>query len=165
MCENLKLTDLLDADRVVMRLTPGPKESILRQLLEPLVELGVVHDPDEIIQSLVHREELMTTGVKQGMALPHAFTDQVNTPQCVVGLCPEGTPYESIDGSPTHCFIMLVEPVGSYRIHLRLLSRLSQLIGRPALVQTLLSAQSSEEVLGVLSTQEDTNPVEQGSKH
>lgn len=156
----MRFADLLTPERVLREIVPGTKDLIFRQLLAPLVVEGTVANPDEVLEALLHRERVMSTAVKEGYALPHAFTRCVREPVAVVGLCAPGLDFDSLDGSATKCFLLLLEPELAHAMHLKLLAQLSRLLSDPGLLQRMLEAGSSEEVIDHLRAREDSYGAE-----
>lgn len=143
----MKLGDYLSAGQVVTDLEPGDVESVLRQLVDPLVRAGRVRDREAVIRALLERETLQSTGIGSGVAVPHAICDELEAPKLVLGLCPEGADFHSLDERPVHLFLMLLSPPDETRIHIKLLARVARLVRHSELVEELLEAGDPEDVV------------------
>ncbi|WP_394707864.1 PTS sugar transporter subunit IIA [Roseovarius pacificus] len=107
--DTVPLSRLTEIDLIVTDIQPGSKEDILRILTQPLFERGVVDDPELFVSGLMARESMMSTGVGGGIALPHLRNPQnqpVDRPLIVIGICPKGTEWDSIDRFPANLFLL-----------------------------------------------------------
>lgn len=146
----MKFVDLVSTDLVALDVKNGDYEAVFLQLVQPLLEKGLISDRDELVHELSERERLMSTAIKKGVAIPHAFTSQVTEPVVVVGRSDEGCDFHSFDGSPTHCFFLLVEPASGQVLHLRLLSQISQIVSDQNFMPAFRAAQSPRELVDLL---------------
>lgn len=115
-------------DNLVVTLKPGSKEKVLLQLVQPLVALDLVTDPEEFLRKLLLREKMTSTALGRGMAIPHLRHPRENPgsgAHLVMGLCPEGTDFKSHDGQKTHVFFLLL--TDSETLHLRVIAKLNSL--------------------------------------
>jgi mannitol/fructose-specific phosphotransferase system IIA component (Ntr-type) len=134
-----------------MDLKPAPKNVLLSQIADRLGALGEIEDPDRLARRLIERERMMTTGVKEGFAFPHAFTPQIDTLKLTVVLIREGTDYESLDGKPVEIIFLLLGPLSHQDRHLRVLARLSRIATGSGFLDTLRQATSADEVVTLLT--------------
>ena len=155
MSSNPKIASLISPNHVVLDVRPGSVREVLAQQLKPLASSGLLSAPDEVLDLLVQREQLMSTGIRQAMAVPHTFTGQLIKPCLVVARCPQGTDFSALDGSPTHWFFLLLVPQATPGIHLKLLSRLSRLLNDDSLLDSLNPATTPEQVIATLTSFED----------
>ncbi len=155
MSGNLKISSLIPPGAVVMGLRPGPVSEVLAQLLQPLTAAGLLAAPDEVLELLVKREQLMSTGIKPAVAVPHTFTGQLSKPCLVIGRCPHGTDFSALDGTPTYWFFLLLVPQATPGVHLKLLSRLSRLLNDDGFLEALKAAADPDDVTATLSSYED----------
>jgi PTS system nitrogen regulatory IIA component len=126
--EHIPLSRMVDRDLVVFNLEPGSKESILLQLIRPLVNKGIISISDEFLQKLLNREEMLSTGLGRGIAIPHIRNVKDNPdggPYLILGLSPEGIDYHSLDGKPTHLFFLLC--TDSEVLHIRIMAKISSM--------------------------------------
>jgi mannitol/fructose-specific phosphotransferase system IIA component (Ntr-type) len=161
MSGNIKISNLITPAMVTLGLKPGTVREILAQLLQPLAQAGLVCDTDEVLDLLVKREQLMSTGIKPGIAVPHTFTSQLAKPSLLIGHCSKGTDFCALDGSPTRWFFLLLVPQATPGIHLKLLSRLSRLLNDDSLLDKLASAESPDTVVATIASFEDALDADQ----
>ena len=147
----IKLSDILSADRVFLGLPPMKKRELLGEMAHRLHELGEIEDEAAIAERLVKREELISTGVRQGFAFPHAFTPQVEWLSLSIGVIPEGTDYEALDGEPVHVVFLMLGPPSRQDLHLRALARLSRITAEEGMMECLRGASEPQQIVDLLN--------------
>jgi PTS system nitrogen regulatory IIA component len=150
------LSRLLSEDFVVMNVKPGTKDEVLKQLIEPILEQRIIIDGDAFLAKLMQREELVSTAVGGGIALPHLRYPRDNPPRgpfLTIGVCPEGTDFGSLDGLPTRLFILVCADRES--VHLRIMARLSLFLRKRNTVERIISSENPPKIVR-LFVQEDT---------
>jgi len=143
----VKLTEYLEARLVVFDVQPGAVAEILSQLIEPLVRDGTLDGSERVLEALLAREKVLSTGIGQGIAVPHAISEVIRSPQLIVGLAPGGVDYQSMDGEPVNVFFVLLSPPDRAGHHIRLLARIARLARHPEFVDALRSCKSGEQVV------------------
>jgi len=152
----LPLSEVFHSDLMTFDLKPGPKESILRQLLAPLLRTGFAKDTNQLLTSLLDRERMMTTAVGHGIAIPHPrrhLPGMFPEPAIALGICPAGTDFAAIDDQRVHVFFLLCAT--REEIHLQLMANLSWLTRREGLIGDLRAASSHQQVLDLISRSTD----------
>jgi fructose-specific phosphotransferase system IIA component len=150
----MKILDFLSEDAIKTSLTATSKKEVLEELVDTLAGLGKVSDKKKVLETLLEREELGSTGIGQGIAIPHGKSDAVKELTAVFGLSKTGIPFEALDGEPVNIFFMLVAPEGSAGTHLKALARISGLLKDKFFRRALLAAQSKAEVIRVIEEEE-----------
>lgn len=150
----IHIDEILQPQRIFLDLKPAPKAEVLRQMTQRLDQQGAIEDSAHILQALLDREELMTTGVKRGFAFPHAFSPQFDQSLLALGVCREGIDYHSLDREPVEYVFMLLGPPHNQTLHLRVLARVSRLTGQPDMLDALREAQTAEELMDILTQTE-----------
>lgn len=150
----MQISDILNPKAVLMNMTAKSKKEAIKELVEPLAETGQVQDKKKMVQVLMEREELGSTGIGQGIAIPHGKSDVVKTLTAAFGLSPEGVPFDALDGEPVHLFFLLVAPEGGAGEHLKALARISSLLKDKYFRKSLMAAKSPEEVLKIIQEEE-----------
>jgi nitrogen PTS system EIIA component len=138
---------IITDELILTNVKPGPKKEILLQLIDPLVDLEVVDDRDEFLRKLLAREKMVTTGIGRGVAIPHLRHPKENPgggPRMVIGICPEGTDYDALDGEDTHLFFLLLSD--SETLHLRILAKLNGILREQNFIKTFVSAPKGEHL-------------------
>jgi nitrogen PTS system EIIA component len=143
------LTELLTPDRVIVPLVARDKAGIIAELTRHLVERsGGAYQ--EVIEAVEERENVLSTGIGLGVAIPHARSSAVRELSMVCGLSPVPVPYDSIDGQPVRLFFLIVGPESSAGQHVKLLSRIARLVRRDSLRQQLCQAESPQQLYATL---------------
>jgi mannitol/fructose-specific phosphotransferase system IIA component (Ntr-type) len=143
------LSELISPATINLNLQSADREAVLEELVHQIPALA--KEPDarqKLVRALHEREQLHSTGIGDGVALPHArnaLVGLVDRPLIVFGRHTQGIPFGAIDGAPARIFFLLVAPTVTE--HLAVLARISRLLRDPALRQNLLSADSAKKVL------------------
>ena len=124
----MKITDLLKLDTIIINLQSDTKQAVIDELSGKLAEADKLNDENAFKAAILKREEQSTTGIGEGIAIPHAKTNAVKTPAICFGKSVSGIDYESLDGQPAHLFFMIAASEGANTDHLETLSRLSSLL-------------------------------------
>ena len=145
------LSRLLTDDLILLDVQPGTKEQVLRQLVRPLIQTRIIDQEQPFLDKLLERERIVSTAVGKGVAIPHLRNPRENPgggPVLVVGICRQGTDFDSPGGEKTQVFFLLC--TDSEVIHLRVLAKVNRIAGKAATMQQLTGAETVEEVLRVL---------------
>lgn len=148
------LSELLAPTRVKVPLAARDKEGVLRELVE-LALPG--RDPTtlaDVLEAVRQREELLSTGIGEGVGIPHAKTAAVDQVVMAAGVSHHGVEFDALDGEPAHVFFMLLGPETAAAGHIKALSRIARLLRREQLRASLRSADTPEEFLRVVSSSE-----------
>ena len=154
MVEETKEVDFretLAKSQVRLHLESGTKLGIIREMVRMMVDSGAIDDPAGIEAAILERENKMSTGMQQGVALPHGKTDAVSELVTAVGLKKEGVDFGSLDGEPSKIFIMTVSRRDSTGPHIQFLAEISKVLNNPVLREKILAATSRDEVLKILT--------------
>ncbi len=150
------ISQLLRPETIEIKLAGSQRDEVLAELVRKIPEIASQKDAQAtLLRALQERETLCSTGIGDGVALPHcrnALVGLVDKPVIVFGRHPAGIPYGSVDGSPARLFFLLVAPTVSQ--HLQVLSRLSRLLRDPRLRQNLQTAERPERVLALIAEAE-----------
>jgi fructose PTS system EIIBC or EIIC component len=147
----MKITELLTINTILLNIEGNQKEDTIDQLVEVLFKAGKISDRSEFKASILKREEQSTTGIGDGIAIPHAKTKVVNEAAIVFGKSAAGVNYESLDGKPAHLFFMIAAPEGANNTHLEALARLSGLLMKAEVRYELLKATTPEEIIDTIN--------------
>ncbi len=149
--ESLPISRLTDENLVVANLPRGSKEEVLTALSQPLINRGIVTESEAFLSGLMAREEMMSTGVGGGVALPHLRNPQtlpVDRPLIVFGTSPEGIEWGSLDGNPVNLFLLPV--TGHEVVHIRTLAAIRQALVIDGVIDLLVEAGSGKELMSIL---------------
>lgn len=156
----MKITELLKRDTVIMNLTASNKEAVIDELVEKLNGANRLNSKMEFKEAILKRESQSTTGIGEGIAIPHAKTKAVKQPAICFGRSVSGINYESLDGQPAHLFFMIAASEGANNTHLETLSRLSTLLMDEGFRKQLLEAKDEEELLRLFDEKENEKEEE-----
>ena len=144
----MKITDLLKRESVELSRTPESKGQAIDQMVELMAKGGNINDLQRYKEGVLKREEEGTTGIGEGIAIPHAKTDAVSAPGLATMLVPQGVDYDALDGQPVHMnFFLIAAPNTEDNVHLEVLSRLSMLLMDDEFRTNLLDAADVTEFL------------------
>ena len=148
----MKITEFLDEGAVSCELKAESKEGVIRELVGLLVRSGAIKEKDvaKIIRILLDREALGSTGIGQGVAIPHGKTDCVSKLVGAVGISRGGLNFDSLDGEPTQIFFLLVAPEDSAGPHLKALARISRLLKEKHFRDCLAAAKDERLLVRIL---------------
>jgi fructose PTS system EIIBC or EIIC component len=150
----MKITDLLTKETIILHLKAKTKEEVINELVAKLQEAGVLTDAQVFKEAIWAREAQSTTGVGDGIAIPHAKTAVVKRPVVAFGRSKEGIDYDALDGKPSRLFFMIAAPEGANNTHLEALARLSSMLMDASFRTQLESASNEEEVLRLIEEKE-----------
>ncbi|HEL1017189.1 TPA: PTS sugar transporter subunit IIA [Streptococcus equi subsp. zooepidemicus] len=155
----MKIQDLLRKDIMILDLQAISKEAAIDEMITELVEHGIVHDFDVFKKSILAREEQTSTGLGDGIAMPHSKNVVVDQPAVLFAKSNKGVDYESLDGQPTDLFFMIAAPQGANDTHLAALAELSQYLLKDGFADQLRKATSPDEVIAVFDAASDQKEV------
>ena len=150
----MKILDILPKEAIVPELKARTKREVLEELSDALIGVKKYLKRDELVEVLMERERLGSTGIGEGVAIPHGKLKDIDQLLISFGRSTEGIDFDSMDGKPAHLFFLLVAPENSAGIHLRALAKISRLLRSVDLRQKLFNASSRDEIFEIIS-QED----------
>ncbi len=152
--EKLKILDFLHPQAIISDLVATTKREALQELAALLQRDGKVKDTKATVDVLMEREKLGSTGIGQGIAIPHAKTDQASTVVAAFGRSRKGVQFDALDGEPVNIIFLLVAPPDAAAMHLKALARISRLLKDKFFRQSLREAKEASEILKLIR-QED----------
>ena len=152
----MKITDFLDEGAVCVELKSESKDSVIRELVGLLVKANAIKDKDQakLARILLDREALGSTGIGQGVAIPHGKADCVEQLVGAVGVSRGGMNFDSLDGELTHIFFLLVAPQDSAGPHLKALARISRLLKEKHFRDSLRGAKDTKTLIKILQDED-----------
>ena len=151
----MKLSDYINETGISLNITGSSKPEILTNLVQLLAKTASINNCDAIVKTLEERENLKTTGIGSGIALPHCKSTEVDKIHIVIGLSKNGIDFQALDNEPANFFFLLVAPEASGSEHLKASAKIVRLVRDAEVRQELLSLKSSEEVIKYIRTKED----------
>lgn len=140
----MDIRELLRTDLMIMDLKAQTKAEVIDEMVRNLFEKGVIKDEEAYKKDIIKREEEGSTGMGDGIAIPHAHNEAVNEPAVMFAKSQAGVDYDSLDGQPAHLFFMIAAPEGGDNTHLQALAALSQVLMNPDVTSALKSADTPE---------------------
>jgi len=151
----MKLVDIIDKNNIIPELQARDKKGVI----EELAKVMSLHEPlikeSALVKVLFERERLGSTGIGDGVAIPHGKLTGVNNPVISFGRSREGLDFDSMDGQPTYLFLLLVAPANSSGIHLQVLAKIAKILKNGTLRTKLIEAKSREELYQILIQTDD----------
>lgn len=150
----MKIIDLLNKKSICLNLKATTKKEAIDELVDLVDASGNLSDKEAYKQGIIAREEQSTTGIGEGIAIPHAKVGAVKKACLAAAVSQSGVDYESFDGSLAHLFFMIAAPDGANNTHLEVLSRLSTILMDESFRQRLMNAQTVDEFLSLIDRKE-----------
>lgn len=150
----MKIQDVLRKEVMLLDLQATSKEAVIDEMITSLVDKGVVTDFDTFKTGIMNREAQTTTGLGDGIAMPHSKNATVKEATVLFAKSNKGVDYESLDGQPTDLFFMIAAPDGANDTHLAALAELSKYLMKPGFADKLRQVTSAEEVIAVFDEAE-----------
>lgn len=144
------LKDVITLDCINIDLKGKTKMEIIDEMVDILYNNGKLNDREKYKQEILKRESQSSTGMEEGIAIPHGKTNAVKIPTVAIGISKQGVDYESLDGKPSHLFFMIAAPENSNDSHIELLSKITTMLLEDDIREELLNVKSKEEVLDIL---------------
>ncbi|MBI6874253.1 PTS fructose transporter subunit IIABC [Clostridium aciditolerans] len=157
----MKVTELLIKETIIVDLKSTTKADVIDELTNKLDRAGRLRDKEEFKNAIWKRENEFSTGIGEGIAIPHAKTSAVKTPALAFGRSKGGIDYDSLDGNSSHIFFMIAASEGAHNEHLDTLSRLSSMLMNEGFREKLMNANSEEEILLLIDREEKSYLKEQ----
>ncbi|MBP9865008.1 MAG: PTS sugar transporter subunit IIA [Candidatus Omnitrophica bacterium] len=151
----MKITEFLDKRGIKMDVESSEKEDVLKELVDVLAEVKDVGDKKLILKALVDRENLGSTGIGQGIAIPHGKTDKVKEIVAVLGISRKGVNFDALDGESVYLFFLLVAPKDNPGPHLKALAQISRLLRDSFFCELIKRCQTPEEVFELIRKEEE----------
>ena len=150
----MKILDILDKECIIPELRSRTKKEVLEELTGALLNCKANLDKEALVEVLLERERLGSTGIGDGIAIPHGKVQDLDELVLSFGRSTKGIEFDSMDGRPTHLFFLLIAPENSAGIHLRALAKISRLLKSSHFRQRLLEAGNEEELFEVIKEED-----------
>ena len=150
----MKITDLLSVNAVNLNVSASDKNDVLNQAVDLMAAQGNIKDRASYLKAVLEREKESTTGVGDGIAIPHGRCDGVRTPGLIAMVIPNGVDYEALDDEPVHLLFLIAANPQSGSAHIDILSKLSGMLMHDEFTEALKNAKSPEEFLKIIDDAE-----------
>ena len=142
----MKLADILRESSVIADIKGVTKREILFEMVETLKNAKLIDDVDSVVDIIMEREKLGSTGIGDGVAIPHGKMKKLNTILCVAGRSKEGVNFDAVDRQPVHIFFLVLAPEDSASMHLKVLSRISKVLRDQSFRKKILKLTDAHEI-------------------
>ncbi len=149
----MKIVEFLRPDAVISNLSGQTGQAVLRELCRPLASTSDI-DAQRLVETLLDREKLGSTGIGEGVAIPHGKVPGLPGLVASFGRSDSGVDFRAIDGRPTHLFFALFAPENSAGAHLKALARISRIFKNPSFREAIMKAASSEEIYRLVEAED-----------
>ena len=150
----MKIMDFLNKKAISVNIKATDKEGIVRELVGLLSNATEIKSKEELIKAVLSREALGSTGIGQGIGIPHAKSQSVKELVAAFGLSKNGVDFDSLDGEPAHIFFLLLAPEESAGPHLKALARISRMLKDRYFRDLLRKAKDEDEVLRIIQEED-----------
>jgi mannitol/fructose-specific phosphotransferase system IIA component (Ntr-type) len=147
----MALVDLIVPEVVKVPLVSRTKPEVIRELVELLRDAGRIAEAQPVVDALMAREAMGSTGLERGIAVPHAKTALVRSLTVAVGIAPQGIEFQAIDGSPSRLFFLLLAPPDQSGPHIEALAEIARMSKSQSFCNLLLAARSPADVVQLFS--------------
>lgn len=154
---SLEINDVLKKESIIPNLYSKTKSEVIRELSEKVATIYPNFNRENLISVLLEREKLCSTAVDEGVAIPHGKMSGISSIIVAFGRSIEGIDFESLDGNPTHLFILLIAPENSSGVHLKLLARISRIFKNPDFRSRITKAASQDEIYELILQEDAKN--------
>ncbi len=151
----VRLAELFSAERIKVNLEAEDKQEVFEELVDFLVDRFSLDCRDEILQAVVRREEKMSTGIKRGIAIPHARTTFTRGVIGVIGISRAGIDYASLDGEPVHLLFLVVSSEQDAGTHLATLKKIALLVEKPDFLTDMIRAADPDNASAIIRSREE----------
>lgn len=153
----MRISEFLSPEALIADLQARDKQEVLREMSAVLARAHPSLKEERLVEVLREREKLGSTGIGEGVAIPHGKLPGLTNLVAAFGVSRQGVDFEAIDGKPTHLFFALVAPENSAGVHLKALARISRLFKNPRFRASILEATSAADIHALI-VQEDARP-------
>ena len=150
----MRLSELLNSNAISLSLKARSKADVLPELVALLEQAHGIDSEGEVLERVLKREAMMSTGVGLGVAIPHGKTNKTGKMLAVAAVSKEGLDFDAADGQPAHLFILFVSPENNASQHVRVLGNISRLLKEESVRRELREADSSEAFLAAIQSAE-----------
>ena len=151
----MKIMHCLCPQAITADLKADNKKDVLVELVEMLKKAGKIKDTAEVVDLLMQREGLGSTGIGQGVAIPHGRCEAIGEQVAALGISRKGVNFESLDNAPVNIFFLLLCPGKSGGQHLQVMARVSRLLKNKQLRTSLCSAENVREILDLIAREDE----------
>ena len=147
----MAVINLIEEDIIKIPLEAKTKPDVIKELVDVLKKAGKIEDAESVFRAVMLRENMGSTGLEKGIAVPHAKTHKVNNLVLAIGVSPEGIDFDSLDGEPSKLFFLLIATPQQAGPHIEALSEIARLTRSSSFCKLLLNAKTPKEIVEIFS--------------
>ena len=150
----MNLKKVLSCDTISLELKSGTKEGVIEEMTDLLMAAGRIKNIEDraiVLKAVLDREKKMSTGMQNGIAIPHGKTDAVESLVAALAVKKEGLEFGSLDGQPSRIFVMTISPDNRTGPHIQFLAEISRQLNDAKIRDAILNAKSREEIIDLLA--------------
>lgn len=157
----MKLVSFLTEDCLVTDFRAPDKWKAIEALVDLCIEKGRIRPERRkpVLEALIAREHIASTGMENGLALPHASVPGLEEPAAALGISPQGIPFQCEDGKPARLIMLVVIPKRQVHIHVRTLAGIARLMNSAEMREALVNARTAREAFAIIKREEEKEPV------
>lgn len=150
----VKILDLIDPQCIKLELKSRKKKELVKEMVDLLFQAGKIKEKEKVEESMMEREKKGSSGIGEGVAIPHIMSSKVSQTLIAFGQSKKGINFASIDGKPIYLVFLLVGPASDAMLHLKILAKLCRFLHNSLFKQALLKANSREEIIQAFTEEE-----------
>lgn len=150
----MKIMDFLNKKAVTTSLKSNDKEGVIKELVDLLAKAEDIRNRDDLVKAVLTRESLGSTGIGQGIGIPHAKSQNVKDLVAAFGVSQKGVNFDSLDGEPVYIFFLLLAPEESAGPHLKALARISRMLKDKYFRELLRKAKDEKDILRIIQEED-----------
>ncbi len=147
----MDINTLISKNQICIDLKGKNKKEVIAEMVDILNTSGKLNDKNLYLQDVIKREEAISTGIGNGIAIPHGKSTAVNEASLALGISRQGIDFDSLDEEPVHIIFLIAAPENADDLHLKILSQLSRKLMHEEFRNALKSAKSNEEIINILN--------------
>ncbi len=153
------LSDIITKDNIIMELKATTRDGVIKEMVKHLHTIGLVNDVDDLIKKVIERENIESTGIGEGIALPHARGD-VKKLSVILGISKIGIDFNSIDNKPVNLVFLVTAPSDIKKEYLQAIAKIAKMLNTKNYKEQILNAKNPDEIMRVLYAFDEKFPVE-----
>lgn len=150
----VKILDLIDPQCIKLELKSRKKKELVKEMVDLLFQAGKIKEKEKVEESMMEREKKGSSGIGEGVAIPHIMSSKVSQTLIAFGQSKKGINFAAIDGKPIYLVFLLVGPARDAMLHLKILAKLCRFLHNSLFKQALLKANSREEIIQAFTEEE-----------
>ncbi len=154
------LSDLIDGDLIKLEIESTKKEDIIKEMVELFEKKGVIGDKRKVIDAVMQREQIESTAIGEGIAIPHCRSSEVKELKVALGISRKGVDFEALDGKPVYVIFMILAPEKARKEYIQTVAKIARLLKSKIMREALKKATSEDDIIKVIADFDGIAPEE-----